>query len=325
MRDRRLKIELITPAPPQSRTGNRVTAMRWARLLRRLGHDVILAEEYKGENRDALIALHARRSSPSVDAFHQRYPERPIVVALTGTDLYEDLKSSSEAARSVELASALVVLQDKAPEALRPHLRSKAYVIYQSVERSSRVIQKSRRFFDVAVVAHLREVKDPFRAAEASRLLPGSSRIRIRQVGKALDERLSTRAREEEATNRRYHWLGEVSRRRAREVLVRSRLSVLSSRIEGGANAVSESLAAGVPVLASRIPGNVGMLGEDYAGYFAVGDTEALARLLSAAETNRTFYGGLVRACRRRGALISPERETRAWRNLLRQLVKRSE
>lgn len=103
-------------------------------------------------------------------------------------------------------------------------------------------------------------------------------------------------------------------------MIAKSRLMVLSSRMEGGANVISEALVEGVPVLASRIPGSVGLLGQDYAGYFPVGDTAALAELLRRAETEPVFYGHLRAACTKRARLFEPGRELSAWRQVLREL-----
>jgi glycosyltransferase involved in cell wall biosynthesis len=95
---------------------------------------------------------------------------------------------------------------------------------------------------------------------------------------------------------------------------------VISSRMEGGANVVSEALAAGTPVVASRIPGNVGMLGRGYAGYFPVGNERALARLLWRAETDHAFYRALVSQCRSRRGLVAPHGERAALKALLAEL-----
>ncbi len=171
------------------------------------------------------------------------------------------------------------------------------------------------------VLAHLRAVKDPLRAAAAARLLPPASRVLILHLGAALDAGLAKRARAEHARSARYRWLGDVPRGRAQRVLAGSRLLVLTSRLEGGANVVSEALAAAVPVLSSRIPGSIGILGPGYPGYFAVGDTPALARLLRRAETDAAFYEGLRQCCRRLRTIVDPARERRAWRSLLRELA----
>jgi glycosyltransferase involved in cell wall biosynthesis len=176
---------------------------------------------------------------------------------------------------------------------------------------------KPKTTFDVCVLGHLREVKDPFRTALASRLLPASSRLRVRHAGKALSQDMEEAARAEVNANPRYHWLGELQRWRARQVLARSHLLVLSSVMEGGANVISEALAVPVPVLASRISGSIGLLGQDYPGYFPVGDTQALAQLLDKAERDAGFYRELDDWCRGLAPLVHPDRERESWRRLL--------
>jgi putative glycosyltransferase (TIGR04348 family) len=321
-----MKIGIVTPAPPKSRYGNRVTALRYAQILRSLGHSVSVKQQYEGEPWDLLVALHARRSHASIKKFHHLHPSSPIVVTLTGTDLYRDLAFSRSARESVELASRIVVLQPKALEVLRPSLRTKARVVFQSVtpfvppsSNRSRLKVHSRSF-DVCVIGHLRPVKDPFRAAMASRLLPASSKIRIIQVGSAMTSSTEARALEEMKKNSRYRWLGQQPRSRVLSVLRQSRLCVLSSRMEGGANALGESIVAGTPVLASRIPGSIGMLGESYNGYFEVGDTRKLASLMLQAEKNASFLSELREHCRKLVSLFDPAVEAAKWKALLDEL-----
>src|SRR5438552_3456045 len=103
-----MRIMIICPAPPGSRQGNRVTALRWARMLRSLGHQVrIRGPAAAVERADLLLALHARRSAAAVRRFRNRYPSRPVIVALTGTDLYRDFPRSRATQRCVELADTL--------------------------------------------------------------------------------------------------------------------------------------------------------------------------------------------------------------------------
>ena len=92
---------------------------------------------------------------------------------------------------------------------------------------------------------------------------------------------------------------------------------VISSLSEGGANVISEAVVAGVPVLASRIDGNVGLLGADYPGYFPVGNTEALTRLMRKLEHEPQFVASLRKALAGRAPLFRPAREMAAWRRLL--------
>lgn len=328
-----MRIQIICPAPPGTLYGNRVTALRWARILKGLGHRVRLAQHYAGGPCDLLIALHARRSAAAAFRFRDRYPQRPLIVALTGTDLYRDVRRHRRARQVLELATRLAVFQPLALKELPARLRGKARIIYQSVERTKRPARggghgpaPSRTdFFDVAVVGHLRRVKDPFRAARASRRLPASSRIRILQAGAAMEAGMARRARAEARGNPRYRWLGGLSRAGARRLMASSRLLVLSSFLEGGANVISEALVDRVPVLASRIAGSMGLLGAGYPGYFPVGDTKALARLLRRAETDRRFYARLQSWCSRRAPLFRAARERARWKKLLQELKPRTQ
>src|SRR5262245_51389681 len=312
-----MKIALITPVPAQSRQGNRVTALRWARILHALSHRVIIAQEYDGASYDLMVALHARRSFAAIDCFRRLYPALPLFVALTGTDLYGDIRTSAEAQKSLELATRLILLQPKGLDELPAHLHPKVRIIYQSVSSLSRQPAKAKATFDVCVLGHLRAVKDPFRTALAARLLPATSRLRVVHVGKALSDDMATHADAEMADNPRYRWLGELPRWQALRVLARSHLLVLSSYMEGGANVISEALALGVPIVASKIAGSIGILGEDYPGYFPVADTAALAQVLDKAERDPLFYQALHAWCSHIAPLIQPIREHQAWSKLL--------
>ncbi|GAA2755505.1 selenoneine biosynthesis selenosugar synthase SenB [Actinopolymorpha rutila] len=317
-----MRICLVTPAPPCSYHGNRVTALRWADLLRGLGHSVQVTQTYDGTPIDLLIALHARKSADAVRQVRAQHPATPVVLALTGTDLYPDLESTGVDPGVLAAADRLVVLQSLGVEQIPEHLRGRARVIEQSAQPPPpENLPSDESHFTVAVLAHVRQVKDPLLVAEAVRLLPAGSRIQARHAGAVIEPELGTRAEEETRTNPRYTWLGELPPPDAQRLLARSRLLVCPSRHEGGANVVSEALAAGVPVVASRIPGTQGILGADYPGYFPVGDAEALAELLSRVERNREgFYDDLVRHCARLADLASPAREREAWAALLAEL-----
>jgi putative glycosyltransferase (TIGR04348 family) len=314
-----MKVCLITPAPARSRKGNRVTALRWAAILRELGHRVIVEQEYRDRRCDLLVSLHARRTHESIVRFRQKYTDRPLIVALTGTDLYGDIHTDPSAQQSVELASRLIVLQPMGVDALPAHLRGKARLIYQSVRKPPGDFLPIKGVFEVCVLGHLRPVKDPFRAALAARLVPEASSIRVIHIGAALSEEMEREARAEEASNPRYRWLGELPRWRALRALARSRLLALTSKMEGGANVVSEALVCSVPIVSSRIAGSIGLLGETYPGYFPVGDTQALADVLLRAENEPGFYDELKAWCNGLQHLFDPANERKRWENLLQE------
>ena len=318
-----MRIRIVTPARAGSRRGNRITADRWAKILRSLGHRVIVEESLSGGPCDLLVALHARRSAASVRRSRRDDPRRPVVLALTGTDLYGDIRRPGPARRMLALADLLVVLQPLAAREIPRRLRHLVRVVHQSQSNEGLRARPGPRKdrFQVCVLGHLRGVKDPFRTAMAVRLLPAGSRVRVAHAGAALDASMARRARAEEARNPRYRWLGDLPRPRALRLLARSRLLVLSSRQEGGANVIGEAAVLGVPILSTRIPGSVGLLGERYPGYFVVGDTRGLAALVSRAEDDSAFRARLRRACKERARLFAPASEKAAWRRLLRELV----
>lgn len=317
-----VKIQLVTPAPLNLNNGNRITALRWRAMLRKLGHRVRITQSYDERPCDLLIALHARRSADSVQRFHARHPELPLIVVLTGTDLYRDIRSSAKAQRSLELASCLVVLQRRALQDLPARYHEKTQVIYQSAKSVAASAARHARF-RVCLIAHLRAEKDPLRAPLAVRRLPRASRIELIHIGLALDEKLAVKANNEASRNLRYRWLGQLSHQRTRKLLAGSRLVCITSKMEGSSNVLSEALASGVPVIASRIPGLIGTLDEDFPGYFPVGDTDKLCALLRRAETDAKFYRALKRHCARAAKWVRPERELKSWRQLLGKLTRR--
>jgi putative glycosyltransferase (TIGR04348 family) len=315
-----MKIALITPARPRSRHGNRNTAVRWATLMRELGHQVSVEVAWNGRPADLMIALHARRSHASIMQFRKRFPGHPLVLALTGTDLYRDIRVHATARASMAVADRLIVLQEMGLRELAPALRRKTHVVYQSAA-AEKSLSPLKSCFEVLVSGHLREEKDPFRAAAAAGLLPPASRICITHIGGAMSSGMAREAKAWMAREPRYRWLGERAHWQALRLLARSRVMVISSRMEGGANVLSEALAAGTPVIASRISGNVGMLGQDYAGFYPLEDEQALARLLRRAEADPGFLRTLRRQCATRARLVRRSREKRSLAGILSELA----
>ncbi len=315
-RTSRPQVCLITPYGALANNGNWHTAARWQHFLRGAAR-LRLATEWDGLPADLMIALHARRSAASIHAFAAAHPDRPLCVVLTGTDLYRDIGSDAAAQRSLQLATCLVVLQELGPEAVPEPYRAKTRVIYQSAS-SLKPGEHRTNSFEVAVVGHLRDEKDPLTAIRAARRLPSSSRIHLLHDGSVLDADLASAART--ATRElapRYRWLGAQTRAQARQLMRRCRVLLHASKMEGGAQVILEAITAHTPVIASDCDGNVGMLGRGYPGLFPVGDDAAAAALLLRAESEPAFLEQLRQACEQRAPLFAPAREQAAVLELL--------
>ncbi len=277
-----------------------------------------MADSFDDQRTDLLLAVHAFRSADSIQRFRRARPSLPMVVALTGTDIYRFLASDPEPTiRSLELADRLVVLNALALRALPEQARPKAFLVYEGAEPLSRERRPSRRHFEVCVIGHLREEKDPLLTAQAVRGLPEDSTIQVHHYGGTYSDGWAHQARTEMTGNSRYHWHGAVPHWRVRRALGRCHVQVLSSRIEGGANVLSEAIVAGVPILSTDIDGSAGVLGTDYEGYFPVGDTKALRDALLRMELEPAFVRRLTEQVADLAPQFTVAAETLRWKTLL--------
>jgi putative glycosyltransferase (TIGR04348 family) len=312
MRAPKAKITIISPALREANNGNWRTAFRWSRFLARR-FDVDVAQTWTGaSDAQVLIALHAARSAGAIDAYADAHAKGPRILVLTGTDLYRDIAADDTARRSLDLATHLVVLQDAGLDALEPRHRGKCRVIYQSA-RPLAPAAKRRRTFDVIAVGHMRAEKDPLTPMRALDWLTSDSPVRLVQVGEALSDEYARAATALQRRNwpsvPRYRWLGARGHAETRQRIRRANALVISSVMEGGANVIAEAVTCGVPIVATRISGNVGMLGADYAGYFTPGDDHELARVLDRLCRDISFLATLRAQCAARAALFEPARE----------------
>jgi len=297
--------------------GNRTTALRWAKILRELGWDVVRAAKRDVDEAQLIIALHAVHTSAEVERLLERHPEAKLVVACTGTDIYE---AHGDSQAPLERADRIIVLQDRALEELTEGQRARARVIYQSAPPLQAPPRASTDHLRVALIASVRPVKDPLLAARAARSLPDSSRLQIVHLGAALDPELTEEVERESEENPRYEWRGHSSRLEALTLLAQAHVAVLPSVNEGGASLITEALAMGTAVLASDAPGNVGVLGEEHPGLFPAGDADALAALFARVETEADFLESLSARSRERAWISSPSRERESWAELLSEL-----
>lgn len=260
-------------------------------------------------------------------------PQRPVWVCLSGTDIHRDLSANSEGSEtyvnafsSLELADRVILLEPEGIKALcdselRKRVRRKSAVIYQSATPLQIRPAPLKTRFEVSVIGHLRPVKDPFVAARATQGLPESSRIHVVQFGSALSDAMRDQACELERTHPRYRWLGARPHGETQRRLVRSRVTVLSSKMEGAPSLISEAIVNGVPLLATRIHATRGLLGSHYPGLFPVGDVKALRRLMLRSEEDPDFLKRLREHLKgiRKQFLLPAERST--WKKLTRQLL----
>ena len=311
-----MKIVIVTPAAVGSRKGNRITAERWTRFLRTDGHRVKVVESLSPNSSfDLLIAIHAVKSHPSLARYHREQPGRKSILILSGTDLYPSLSPSAR--RSLQLASHLVVLQPAAVQSIPASHHGKTQTIFQSATKPRLIPAPLKSCFEVTVVGHMRPVKDPFRAVAAAGLLPEESRIRISHLGQPLTDSMRKQIERYQCSCPRYEWKGLLPHWKTKQRIARSRLMINSSRSEGGASVIGESLVSGTPVLASRIDGNIGQLGEDYSGYFEFQDTQGLSDLMLRCEQDSRFYKTLVRQTRLRSKIFQPSLERKAITQLV--------
>ena len=275
-----------------------------------------------------MLALHARRSADSIEAWAQAHPGRGLAVVLTGTDLYGDIATDHRAQSSLHAAQRLVVLQELGAAALPADVRRKARVIYQSTAARA-PLRKSAARLRAVMVGHLREVKSPSTLFEAARLLKERDDVCIDHIGHAEEPAWGERARATEADCPGYRWLGALPHPQTLQAIQRAHVLVHASAAEGGAHVIMEAVRSGTPVLASRIPGNVGMLGVDYEGYFEHGDAAALAALLVRCREGQArpandpvppLLERLRAQCSLRAPLFAPEAERSALLQLLKEL-----
>lgn len=326
-----MRILIATPSSPlPTANGNQVTSRRLDKVFVDLGHSVErvrvanlpLESGQRGWQPDVVVALHAGHAARAVEHFCGVERGVAVVVVLTGTDLYRDfLRGDESVARSLRLATRLVGLQDQVPLALPASLRGKCRVIYQSCQPTTGKSRSLVRCLEMVQVGHMRPEKDPLRAAMAVRRLPPSSKIRLTHVGGCYEPVWERRVREEQQRNRRFVPLGAKSWLATRRLIARAAALVTTSRLEGAGNVVGEAIVDGIPVLASRIAGSIGMLGEDYAGYFEVGNTDQLRLRMQQFEDEPAFRERLYRQVLARQSLLRPSVEARAWQDLFAELT----
>ncbi|MBL8344535.1 MAG: TIGR04348 family glycosyltransferase [Rubrivivax sp.] len=322
---RKPQIVVVTPALADANNGNWRTARRWARMLGS-AYRVRLTKSWSpldslAAGDELMIALHARRSAASVAAWHSARGSAPLLLALTGTDLYRDIDDDTDAQRSLAWADGLVVLNELGPARLPEAYRRRCEVVLQSCTARRPVAAKPQRLARALMVGHLRAEKDPGTWFRAVRRLALRADLRFDHIGEALEPRLADEARALMQQVPAYRWLGARLHAETRRRIQSAHVLVHPSVMEGGAQVVIEAIRSGTPVLASRMDGNVGLLGADYGGYFDVGDDRGLAALLERTRDDPAMLPTLARQIERRAPLFAPEAESAALHRVVRRLL----
>jgi putative glycosyltransferase (TIGR04348 family) len=314
-------IVIVSPALSDANNGNWQTAKRWATLLSKHYRTRIVKDwpDDLSQSDDILLALHARRSASAVQAWQAQHGSGQLVVVLTGTDLYRDIHTDTDAKQSLDAAARLIVLQPLGISELPAQHRAKTHVVLQSTS-SRQTLPKTSSRLRAVMVGHLRDEKLPQTLFAAARLLQAREDIVIDHIGAGLDAQLTQDAVATAAACKNYIWLGALPHAQTRAKIQRAHVLVHASKMEGGAHVVMEAVCSGTPVIASNIPGNVGMLGDDYHGYFPVGDARALALLLERCKDEPHFIDTLKSQCAMRAPFFAPQAELTALLQVIQSL-----
>lgn len=313
-----MKVCVSSPYPLTELKGNSVTTSRIVNLLRESGIEARGSYRFDGGAADVLISLHAVKGVEGVRDFREKMPKGRVVVLLTGTDLYQSLPEGSEAGiQNLVEADRIVVVQEAAIVRLPEEVREKVVVIPASLDPISIKANPVVPPFAISVVGHPRPVKRPFLTIETVAGHPEWKDVEVWQIGEALDEESRKIAENWARKEPRYRWFGGLPRQEAMALCAKSALTVNSSILEGGANAVLEAMIMGVPVLCSRIEGNEGMLGKDYPGYF---EDSNFGEILQEIIDEKVNLAEWVRLARKRLPLFARENEAASWLELLRNL-----
>ena len=311
-----MKINICTGYPLDSPKGNSISARRIERLLLRAGYDAIAMHSDCPPSADVKISLQAFKTATASTEFKKLNPDGRLFVYLTGTDLHGGIEERPDLAEKVlGLAERLIVCQPACLPDLPERWRAKTTVIYPSIQLPEllSVEKPSVRLF--TNVGHLRPVKNPHLMFRALRLMP--DKCLAVSLGVALDRSDGQQALIHQQQDSRYRWLSDCDRAEALAWMKNSIATINSSFSEGGANSVLEAIHLGVPVLASNIAGNRGILGDGYGGYFQSNNADELAELMHRCLKDNGFLESLSQQISARRALFSTKSEMTSFINLL--------
>lgn len=309
-----------SPYPRQRSQGNAVSVRRMAAMLASGGLAVAVHERGDAPVRaKCLIALNARKSAAEIFDFHRRQPECPVVALLTGTDVnHPDMLDAGSATRgALGLCDAIVSLHDGFSHRIPESLLEKTTVIHPSVVLPPGACHRPEEPWSVVVAGNFRAEKNPALMLEAVRRMSDTG-VHFHAFGLGGD--YQAELEQTAAAYPRFHFHGVREHGEVLEKMQTSRVLLNTSTEEGGANAICEAIAIGLPVIATRIAGNTGMLGSGYEGLFPSENAGALVEILRRAEADPHCYRTLKSQVAARSPLFNHEREADQWLDLIRRL-----
>lgn len=314
-----MEIAVFSPYSLTSPKGNTITTQRLVSLLGNLGCSAVAVDDSASVGTpDVLIALHATRSLSVSREYKSQRLDGQLWVYLTGTDVYAADQSSADLAEALGMADVIMVSQSAIVQSLAEEFRDKCAVIPASVflpELPQVIDSSSSDSTKFGFVGHLREVKNPFLMNRAMQLCDGD--LTAVTMGAELEPGFQEQVEEWQQRDPRFRYLGNVPHAEALARLSQLDYSINSSFSEGGANAVAESIVLGIPVLASRIEGNLGLLGEEYVGYYEGDNARSLADLMARVMQDQSFARELRQQTEGLAEYFAPRREQEALAQLL--------
>jgi glycosyltransferase involved in cell wall biosynthesis len=309
---------LVSSAYPlSSPKGNSITAKRIASLLSSAGHIAEAINTDMPPAADVMIALHATKALAASRRFKTQSPNSKLIIYLTGTDLYKDQPTNNpEFFEALSLADTLVISQPASLDSIPNCYKAKTSLVPASVLLPAVQHVSPPPSPSIALVGHLRPVKNPFLMNQALAQLSALD-VHAYTLGAALEPNMINEVNRWQKEDSRFKWLDDVAHAKTLSWMSQVNFTLNTSHSEGGSNAVTESIMLGTPVLASSIEGNVGLLGRNYLGYFEPGCSEELAKLINRALTDQDFSNDLALQIKELQPRFSAQKETDGWLSII--------
>lgn len=312
-----MRVLIVTPYPLSGSNGNTITAKRLETILDIPPIRAEALHTHTPPPADILINLHATKTFPAAKHFKATNPNAKLITLITGTDLNQHLPAKHpHIAPALELADVIVVPHHHALPELPTSVHAKTKVIPASIVIPELPSLPPLPSPTIILPSHLREVKNPFLLNRALAVIP-DLHLHALLLGRELEAGLSQLAFQLQENDQRFRYLGELDHHQTLAHIRGATLTLNTSHQEGGPNAIAESIVLGTPVIASRIAGNVGMLGTTYPGLFTPDDPASLASLIKKFLTDPTFHNLLTQKTLALADHFHPAREQRSWLELL--------